>query len=349
MADGSVGWTVMIGCLTPIVFGHLLSKHGSTLSTRTAPMSSWPARSTRPARPHRSTGGYKVSGEMVVRKRLPALLTGSSLTASSTTVGSPPMQMMVLHPEDVAIVDTWSVSGLCGTGSHDFVADDVFVPAARTLLPVRRAEPRHRVAAHPRAVLLLARDRYGRHRHRPRRLERHRDAGRRQRYRLSGSSRWRPTRCSNISSPKPTPGCAPPDRCVNDDAGARLGDRCRGDVRSAPSTGPGSGPRRRGRRRSPRRSSTWPTRQAAAARSTRRARCSAASRDIHTLTQHFIVKHDTLTNGRRRARRPRDRHHLPVMSRSERTVQPAQRRLQTDWRIHATHRDQGLRGRVHRR
>ena len=42
------------------------------------------------------------------------------------------MRMMVLHPKDVQIVDTWSVSGLCGTGSHDFVANDVFVPADRT-------------------------------------------------------------------------------------------------------------------------------------------------------------------------------------------------------------------------
>lgn len=42
------------------------------------------------------------------------------------------MRMMVLHPDDVEIIDTWAVSGLCGTGSHDFVASDVFVPADRT-------------------------------------------------------------------------------------------------------------------------------------------------------------------------------------------------------------------------
>ena len=33
----------------------------------------------------------------------------------------PPLRMMVLPASDVHIVDTWTVSGLCGTGSHDFV------------------------------------------------------------------------------------------------------------------------------------------------------------------------------------------------------------------------------------
>jgi len=40
----------------------------------------------------------------------------------------PPLRMMVLPPDEVEIKDTWWVSGLCGTGSHDFLVDGAFVP-----------------------------------------------------------------------------------------------------------------------------------------------------------------------------------------------------------------------------
>jgi indole-3-acetate monooxygenase len=40
----------------------------------------------------------------------------------------PPTRMMVLPPSDVEIKDTWSVSGMCGTGSHDVVVNEAFVP-----------------------------------------------------------------------------------------------------------------------------------------------------------------------------------------------------------------------------
>lgn len=49
-----------------------------------------------------------------------------------TSTGEPQMRMAVFSPTEIEIQDTWSVSGLRGTGSHHFVADDIFVPAERT-------------------------------------------------------------------------------------------------------------------------------------------------------------------------------------------------------------------------
>ncbi|MGH9117718.1 MAG: acyl-CoA dehydrogenase family protein [Acidimicrobiales bacterium] len=46
--------------------------------------------------------------------------------------GRPQLRVAVFSPDQVVIEDTWTVSGLSGTGSHHFRADNVFVPAART-------------------------------------------------------------------------------------------------------------------------------------------------------------------------------------------------------------------------
>jgi alkylation response protein AidB-like acyl-CoA dehydrogenase len=48
--------------------------------------------------------------------------------------GEPRLRIAVFAPEQVVIEDTWKVSGLRGTGSHHFHVEDAFVPADRTLL-----------------------------------------------------------------------------------------------------------------------------------------------------------------------------------------------------------------------
>lgn len=50
--------------------------------------------------------------------------------------GVPRLRMAVFSPDQVVIEDTWNVSGLSGTGSHHFRVDDVFVPSHRTLVPL---------------------------------------------------------------------------------------------------------------------------------------------------------------------------------------------------------------------
>ena len=50
--------------------------------------------------------------------------------------------MMIFPARDAQIIDTWNVSGLRGTGSHDIAVEDLFVPAERSVWfstdPVRR-------------------------------------------------------------------------------------------------------------------------------------------------------------------------------------------------------------------
>ncbi len=45
--------------------------------------------------------------------------------------GGPRQHMALMRASEVELLDTWHVSGLCGTGSTDFTARDVFVPDER--------------------------------------------------------------------------------------------------------------------------------------------------------------------------------------------------------------------------
>ena len=49
-----------------------------------------------------------------------------------TPEGTPETVMAIVPVEQVDIRDTWSAVGMCATGSHDFMVDNVFVPTERT-------------------------------------------------------------------------------------------------------------------------------------------------------------------------------------------------------------------------
>jgi alkylation response protein AidB-like acyl-CoA dehydrogenase len=137
-ADASVGWTVMIGSgswcdlvgLPRATFDSLFPGDadviiGGTLS---------PSGSVVPV-----DGGYEVSGRWGFASGCEhaTWLFGNCVEEVG---GDYRLRTVVFAPADVRIEDTWKVSGLCGTGSHHFTADAVFVPADRTF-PMLEAEP----------------------------------------------------------------------------------------------------------------------------------------------------------------------------------------------------------------
>jgi alkylation response protein AidB-like acyl-CoA dehydrogenase len=50
-----------------------------------------------------------------------------------TADGTPVVRLLFFHSDDCSILDTWYTIGLRGTGSHDYVVEDLFVPSARSL------------------------------------------------------------------------------------------------------------------------------------------------------------------------------------------------------------------------
>lgn len=137
-ADGSTGWTVMIGATTPLVmsflpeptFARIYADGPDVIGGGTlAPKGGLVA----------VDGGYRVTGQwpfasgcqhcswlvvhgMVIRDGAPVLLPN----------GVPEMRVAAFPADEVEIVDTWHVAGLKGTGSHDLKVAGAFCPDERT-------------------------------------------------------------------------------------------------------------------------------------------------------------------------------------------------------------------------
>jgi alkylation response protein AidB-like acyl-CoA dehydrogenase len=129
-ADGSVGWTVAIGAMAPVIGGHL------PVATFDAMYADGPdivgAGSFNPSGAATPVdGGYRVNG----RWAFASGCTHTDWFVAHCVVDDgrmPPLRMMVMPPSDVEILDTWSTMGMRGTGSHDFTVVDTFVPDERS-------------------------------------------------------------------------------------------------------------------------------------------------------------------------------------------------------------------------
>jgi alkylation response protein AidB-like acyl-CoA dehydrogenase len=130
-ADGSTGWCAMIGATSGLVSGYLPEPEGRTIYGTS---------------PEVVTGGVFAPTGVAVREDAHYRVTGRWRFASGcqhcdwlmggclVQDDGPPRARMVLFPTaDAEIIDTWTVSGLRGTGSHDIAVRELRVPVTRSV------------------------------------------------------------------------------------------------------------------------------------------------------------------------------------------------------------------------
>ncbi|MFG1952718.1 acyl-CoA dehydrogenase family protein [Micromonospora sp. NPDC048830] len=135
-ADGSTGWTVMIGSETPHLLAMLprdrfdkVYAHGPdvVVAGGFAPQ----------GRAELADGGFQVTGRWAFAsgsRHADWIFGNCVLTGDGQPLPGPggqPVELrsMLFPAERVTVVDTWHALGLRGTGSHDVAVDSVFCPA----------------------------------------------------------------------------------------------------------------------------------------------------------------------------------------------------------------------------
>ena len=132
--EGSVGWLSMISSagsflaafLEPSVAQRLFSPKDSVLAGNLRP----------PQRADQVDGGYRVSGHF----RFGSGCHHASVMACGCVVyrdgkpdttrrGEPNIRVMLVPKSKVTIVDVWQTTGMRGTGSNDYLVDNVFIPS----------------------------------------------------------------------------------------------------------------------------------------------------------------------------------------------------------------------------
>ncbi|WP_431222811.1 acyl-CoA dehydrogenase family protein [Serratia sp. L9] len=123
-ADGSAGWVASFG-MSPFYLGALPPDTLKALY-RDGPDVVFAGGIFPPQRAPQVDGGYRVTGRWSFASGcLGASVFGVGILPEG---GQPLPRMAVLPPGSVQIDPTWNTVGLAGTGSHDLVINDVFVP-----------------------------------------------------------------------------------------------------------------------------------------------------------------------------------------------------------------------------
>jgi indole-3-acetate monooxygenase len=132
--DASAGWCVSIAITSSLLAAYLPPDSRAEIFGDAHGIAAgvWAPRGK--ARP--VDGGVVVSGRWAFCSGImhsDLLFAGCMVEDEQRDTGDKPMPSVVaIRKDDLQILDTWHTLGLRGTGSHDAVADEVFVPDTRT-------------------------------------------------------------------------------------------------------------------------------------------------------------------------------------------------------------------------
>jgi len=130
--DASVGWCVSIAATSSLLGGWLPAAGLAEVFGHADKVAAgvWAPR----GKARRDDGGYRVSGRWAFCSGImhSDYLFGGCIVEDGAG-GPPTPRVLAMSVSELEIVDTWHTNGLRATGSHDAVADDVFVPEHRSL------------------------------------------------------------------------------------------------------------------------------------------------------------------------------------------------------------------------
>jgi alkylation response protein AidB-like acyl-CoA dehydrogenase len=134
-ADGSTGWVVMIGSETPMFLALLSRKRFDHLYATGPDVIIGGAFAPR-GQAEIVDGGYRVTGRWSFASGCQhsdwlfgnCVVTENGKPRPGLIPGTPEARAMMFAPPKAQIIDTWSVNGLRGTGSHDIAVENLVVP-----------------------------------------------------------------------------------------------------------------------------------------------------------------------------------------------------------------------------
>jgi alkylation response protein AidB-like acyl-CoA dehydrogenase len=132
-ADGAAGWCAMIGATSGVVYAYLDPDVGRQIFSADPDVCTGGVYAPS-GRAKRTDGGWRVDGRWAFCSGVDhtGWLTLGVIDGDSLQSGAPHIFAVLVPKSEAEVIDTWNVSGLRGTGSHDVALRDVFVPDERT-------------------------------------------------------------------------------------------------------------------------------------------------------------------------------------------------------------------------